>query len=47
VQELEVVLLEGEVLVNGRDGGVDIVFVCGGCGPEDVVVVGEEREEDA
>lgn len=50
MQELEVVLLQREVQVAGRQAGVSGVReggVGGRVGPEDMVVVGEEGEEDA
>ena len=46
MQELQVIFLQGEVLVAGVDGGVEVMLVGGRGGPEDVVVVGEEGEED-
>lgn len=43
VDELEVVFLEQEVGVTWVQAGDQL----GGCGPEDVVVVGEVGEEDS
>ena len=43
MEEFQVVLLELKVLFSGVDAGDQL----GRCGPEDIVVVGEEGEEDA
>lgn len=41
------VFLQGEILFARVNCEIDGVLVGGRCGPEDVVVVGEEGEKDA